>query len=274
MHDFWQSNLVVFFRSHNRLKVSLWNVERVHDVIAICLCHFISLQSKFSAFKNKYEKTFNSDNFDYDSLAKSDYVFMRWKEHFLVSTKFVIDNQSTFAFFSSPTTFGQKIEMSGNDFKNQQQFNSGTWSHDQRYKWRVVCWLLLHLLSEIKSRNGRLLLSQIIWMVSSFFSSLTLASVLLNLIKNSRAFFESSFLHSFTKKNVIIISLFFIFASNQVSVTNSKTCTRELHPNLRIQMNCVRSCARFFSVFNLFKLIKLRFFSEFVGSVSRFALQK
>lgn len=42
------------------------------------------LQSKFSAFENKYEKTFNSDKFDYDSLAKSDYVFMRWKEHFLV----------------------------------------------------------------------------------------------------------------------------------------------------------------------------------------------
>lgn len=44
-----------------------------------------SFQSKFSAFKNKYWDTFNSDNFDYDSLAKSDYVFMRWKEHFLVS---------------------------------------------------------------------------------------------------------------------------------------------------------------------------------------------
>lgn len=44
-----------------------------------------SFQSKFSAFKNKYEKTFNSDNFDYDSLAESDYVFMRWKEHFLVN---------------------------------------------------------------------------------------------------------------------------------------------------------------------------------------------
>lgn len=45
----------------------------------------IEFQSKFSAFKKEYEKTFNTDNFDYDSLAKSDYVFMRWKEHFLVS---------------------------------------------------------------------------------------------------------------------------------------------------------------------------------------------
>uniref|UniRef100_A0A182T8M9 Vacuolar import and degradation protein n=1 Tax=Anopheles maculatus TaxID=74869 RepID=A0A182T8M9_9DIPT len=38
---------------------------------------------KFAAF-SEYQKTFNSDDFDYDALAKSDYVFMRWKEHFLV----------------------------------------------------------------------------------------------------------------------------------------------------------------------------------------------
>lgn len=53
---------------------------------------FIS-QSKFSAFKNKYEKTFNSDNFDYDSLAKSDYVFMRWKEHFLVCIQYFVSTK-------------------------------------------------------------------------------------------------------------------------------------------------------------------------------------
>lgn len=58
---------------------------------SLSLCLILSktycFQSKFSAFKNKYEKTFNSDNFDYDGLAESDYVFMRWKEHFLVSHK-------------------------------------------------------------------------------------------------------------------------------------------------------------------------------------------
>lgn len=53
--------------------------------LILLLPSFIEFQSKFTAFKNKYEKTFNSDHFDYDSLAKSDYVFMRWKEHFLVS---------------------------------------------------------------------------------------------------------------------------------------------------------------------------------------------
>lgn len=39
--------------------------------------------SKFVSFY-EYTKNFNSDNFDYDSLENSDYVYMRWKEHFLV----------------------------------------------------------------------------------------------------------------------------------------------------------------------------------------------
>lgn len=38
---------------------------------------------KFAAFVD-YQKNFNSDEFDYEALQKSDYVFMRWKEHFLV----------------------------------------------------------------------------------------------------------------------------------------------------------------------------------------------
>ena len=32
----------------------------------------------------QYVKTFNSDTFDYEELDRTDYVFMRWKEHFLV----------------------------------------------------------------------------------------------------------------------------------------------------------------------------------------------
>ena len=43
----------------------------------------IYLQSKFLAFY-QYAKTFNSDTFDYEELNRTDYVFMRWKEHFLV----------------------------------------------------------------------------------------------------------------------------------------------------------------------------------------------
>ncbi|XP_076121268.1 glucose-induced degradation protein 4 homolog isoform X1 [Alosa pseudoharengus] len=38
---------------------------------------------KFHAFY-KYAKTFNSDDFDYEELKNSDFVFMRWKEQFLV----------------------------------------------------------------------------------------------------------------------------------------------------------------------------------------------
>ncbi|XP_063328741.1 uncharacterized protein gid4 [Pelmatolapia mariae] len=39
--------------------------------------------SKFKAFC-KYARNFNSDDFDYDALENSDYIFMRWKEQFLV----------------------------------------------------------------------------------------------------------------------------------------------------------------------------------------------
>ena len=42
-------------------------------------------QSKFLSFY-AYSKSFNSDTFHYDSLDQTDYVFMRWKEHFLVSS--------------------------------------------------------------------------------------------------------------------------------------------------------------------------------------------
>uniref|UniRef100_A0A8C9ZP33 GID complex subunit 4 homolog n=2 Tax=Sander lucioperca TaxID=283035 RepID=A0A8C9ZP33_SANLU len=38
---------------------------------------------KFQPFY-KYAKSFNSDDFDYEVLNNSDYVFMRWKEQFLV----------------------------------------------------------------------------------------------------------------------------------------------------------------------------------------------
>lgn len=55
--------------------------------------------SKFTAFSD-YAKTFNSDDFDYDNLAQSDFVFMRWKEHFLVPDHTIKDiNGASFAGF-------------------------------------------------------------------------------------------------------------------------------------------------------------------------------
>lgn len=42
-----------------------------------------SLQGKFKPFY-KYAKSFNSDDFDYEALDNSDYVFMRWKVSTLI----------------------------------------------------------------------------------------------------------------------------------------------------------------------------------------------
>ncbi|XP_071814468.1 glucose-induced degradation protein 4 homolog [Apostichopus japonicus] len=39
--------------------------------------------SQFKSF-SQFAKTFNEDKFSFDELNRSDYVFMRWKEHFLV----------------------------------------------------------------------------------------------------------------------------------------------------------------------------------------------
>jgi len=40
--------------------------------------------SKFDGFDSRMSKCFNLDSFNYSELEKSDYVYMRWKEHFLV----------------------------------------------------------------------------------------------------------------------------------------------------------------------------------------------
>lgn len=54
---------------------------------------------KFNAFAD-YKDIFYSDSFDYESLEKSDYVFMRWKEHFLVPDHTIKDiNGASFAGF-------------------------------------------------------------------------------------------------------------------------------------------------------------------------------
>lgn len=39
---------------------------------------FVLSQGKFQAFY-QYAKSFNSDDFDYEELKNSDFVFMRWK---------------------------------------------------------------------------------------------------------------------------------------------------------------------------------------------------
>lgn len=59
----------------------------------------LCFQSKFLAFY-QYAKNFNSDCFNYEELKKTDYVFMRWKEHFLVPDHTIKDiNGASFAGF-------------------------------------------------------------------------------------------------------------------------------------------------------------------------------
>ncbi|CAA9996257.1 unnamed protein product [Nesidiocoris tenuis] len=58
------------FQGHQKSKGNSYEVEVV-------------LQSKFASFC-QYSKTFNADCFDYDEIKSTDFVFMRWKEHFLV----------------------------------------------------------------------------------------------------------------------------------------------------------------------------------------------
>lgn len=47
-------------------------------------CKHFCVQGKFQAFY-QYAKTFNSDDFDYEDLKNSDYIFMRWKVRLLNS---------------------------------------------------------------------------------------------------------------------------------------------------------------------------------------------
>lgn len=52
----------------------------------LIVCPLVSRRKHWSKFLQFYQfsKTFNCDNFDYNQLRNTDFVFMRWKEHFLV----------------------------------------------------------------------------------------------------------------------------------------------------------------------------------------------
>lgn len=51
--------------------------------VAVVLLLFVYFKGKFQAFY-QYAKTFNSDDFDYEDLKNSDYIFMRWKVRWYV----------------------------------------------------------------------------------------------------------------------------------------------------------------------------------------------
>ncbi|XP_008286146.1 glucose-induced degradation protein 4 homolog isoform X2 [Stegastes partitus] len=78
------------FRGYQKSKGNSYDVEVVLQHVTVedsYLCGYLKIkgltEGKFQAFY-KYAKNFNSDDFDYEALENSDYIFMRWKEQFLV----------------------------------------------------------------------------------------------------------------------------------------------------------------------------------------------
>lgn len=86
--------------------------------------------SKFDAFED-YQKTFNSDDFDFDALAASDNIFMRWKEHFLVPDHTIKDiNGASFAGFYYICFTKSKAKMEGYYYhRSSEWFQSLTLEH-------------------------------------------------------------------------------------------------------------------------------------------------
>ena len=94
--------------------------------------------SKFDAFL-PYVDTFNNDSFDYDQLLKgknSDYVFMRWKEHFLVPDHTVRDITGLFLFLLGLLLIKYVLIFR-----------------------RILCWFLLYMFTIKYGKTARLLLS-------------------------------------------------------------------------------------------------------------------
>ena len=57
-------------------------LDEIYMSINIILVYF---QGKFVSFYN-FAKNFNADNFDYEGLKATDYVYMRWKVCFVLGT--------------------------------------------------------------------------------------------------------------------------------------------------------------------------------------------
>lgn len=78
--------------------------------------------SRFDSFSN-YSKSFNCDNFDYKQLENTDYVFMRWKEHFLVPDHTVKDiSGASFAGFYYICFTKSKASIEGYYYHRQSEW--------------------------------------------------------------------------------------------------------------------------------------------------------
>jgi len=93
---------------------------------------------KFMAFY-QFAKTFNSDAFNYDQLKETDYVFMRWKEQFLVPDYKVRDiNGASFAGFYYISLQKSNASIEGYYYhKNSEWFQSLSLTHAPERTYQV-----------------------------------------------------------------------------------------------------------------------------------------
>lgn len=99
-------------------------------------------QCKFKPFY-KYAKSFNSDDFDYDGLESSNYIFMRWKVScFFKKETFLIHLSS----FKLPVIIPLFVLLLSGAVP-------GPRSHHQRHQRRLLCWFLLHLFPEVHRQH-------------------------------------------------------------------------------------------------------------------------
>lgn len=82
---------------------------------------------------------------------------MYWK---LIIVWSVVDVSATLSSVDLPEAVDVSIQASM--FSNL----TGSRSHNKGYQWCLICWFLLYLFSKVQSRDGRLLLSQIVGMVT------------------------------------------------------------------------------------------------------------
>jgi len=93
---------------------------------------------KFLSFC-QYSKHFNSDSFNYEELKKTDYVFMRWKEHFLVPDHTIKDiNGASFAGFYYICFQKSTSSIEGYYFhRNSEWFQSLNLTHVPDYSMQI-----------------------------------------------------------------------------------------------------------------------------------------
>lgn len=87
--------------------------------------------SKFDHFNENCRENYNSDEFDYEKLRKSDFIYMRWKERFLVPDHTIqhVEGASYAGFYyicyskRTSTINGYYFHINSNHFESYQSLN-------------------------------------------------------------------------------------------------------------------------------------------------------